>query len=88
MFSGKIFNQHNSKLSVLSSYFPNVPVVGLTATATLVTQKDICWTLGLIDPVIISVNPDQPNMYLKSHGSNNMEDEQYHPVGASPVAKN
>lgn len=106
----------------------------MTATATLSTQKDICWTLGLIDPVIISVNPDRPNIYFASHRikesggarlelilsplvsqlklqrldfpltliygnlqiisdcyeyfSNNMENEQYHPVGASPIAKN
>ncbi len=128
------FRPAYSKLSVLSSYFPNVPVVGLTATATLATQKDICWTLGLIDPIIISVNPDRPNIYFESrrikesgdarlelilsplvsqlklqrldfpltliygnlkiisdcyeYFSNNMENEQYHPVGASPVAKN
>ena len=106
----------------------------MIATATLATQKDICWTLGLIDPVIISVNPDRPNIYFKSHRikesgdarrklilsplvsqlkmerldfpltliygnlqiisdcyeyfSNNLEDEQYYPVGASPAAKN
>ena len=61
------FRPAYSRLSVLSSYFPNVPVVGLTATATLATQKDICWTLGLIDPVIISFNPDRHNIYFESH---------------------
>ena len=45
-------------MGVLASFFPN---------------KEICWTLGLLDPVVISVIPDQPNIHfasfrIKEHG--------------------
>lgn len=38
----------------------------MTATATFATQKEICWTLGLLDPVVISVIPDRPNIHFAS----------------------
>ena len=37
--------------------------MALTATATLTTQKSVCETLGMIDPVVISVTPNRPNIH-------------------------
>lgn len=106
----------------------------MTATATKYTQKEICQSLGLLEPVLISVNPDRENIYFASHKikdrgdirlgtilsplvsqlqkerlsfpltliysnlstisecyqyfSDALGNEQYHPIGAVPVAKN
>lgn len=45
---GKDFRKSYQKLSVLKKIFPNVPIIALTATATLNVRKDIIETLGLV----------------------------------------
>jgi superfamily II DNA helicase RecQ len=60
------FRPAYARLGELATSFPNVPVVGLTATANFATQKEICWTLGLLDPVAISIIPDRPNIHFAS----------------------
>ena len=44
-------------------FFPNVPIVALTATATEKTRNVITNSLGMVNPVIISVNPDRKNIF-------------------------
>lgn len=47
-------------------FFPNKPIVGLTATTTLSMQNDISMSLGFIDPFTISINPNRANIYFGS----------------------
>ena len=42
-------------LGMLSAMFPNVPIVALTVTATEKTRDIISNSLGMVDPVIISL---------------------------------
>ena len=44
-------------------FFPNVPIVALTATATEKTRNMITNSLGMVNPVIIAVNPDRKNIF-------------------------
>lgn len=60
----KTFRPAYGKVSLLSSYFPNVPIIALTATATTTMQNEIAMSLGLSEPVVITINPDRPNILL------------------------
>lgn len=66
MFNRKEFRPAYGKLGSLASVFPSIPIIGLTATATNFTKKKIAESLGFIDPIIIEVNPDRPNIFLSS----------------------
>jgi superfamily II DNA helicase RecQ len=59
------FRPAYGKLDVLVSIFPEIPHLATTATATLKSQKEICDRLQIIDPVVISVNPDRSNIFLE-----------------------
>ena len=37
-------------------------IMDLTATATESTRKEICKSLGLVDPVIVLRSPEKPNI--------------------------
>ena len=63
----KDFHPAFAKLGVLGNYFPQVPIVGFTATANCKTQGIICDSLGLFEPTIIKINPDRENIYFASH---------------------
>ena len=63
----KDFRPAYAKLGVLGNYFPQIPIVGLTATANCKTQGIICDSLGLFDPTIIKINPDRENIYFASY---------------------
>ena len=63
----KDFRPAYAKLGVLGNYFPQVPIVGLTATANCKTQDIICDSLGLFEPTIIKINPDRENIYFVSY---------------------
>ena len=63
----KDFRPAYAKLGVLGNYFPQVPIVGLTATANCKTQGIICDSLGLFGPTIIKINPDRENIYFASY---------------------
>ena len=63
----KDFRPAYAKLGVLGNYFPQVPIVGLTATANCKTQGIICDSLGLFEPTIIKINPDRENIYFASY---------------------
>lgn len=62
----KQFRPAFGKLDVLSSIFPNVPIVALTATATKSKQEKIINSIGLQLPFIVEVNPDRENIYFES----------------------
>ena len=60
------FRPAYGKLDVLVSIFPKIPHLATTATATLKSQRAICDSLQLKQPVIISVNPDFRNIFFES----------------------
>ena len=47
---GHDFRPDYKKLSILRQKFPGVPIMALTATATMRVRKDICHQLLLKDP--------------------------------------
>ena len=71
----KEFRPAYAKLAVLSSFFPNVPIIGLTATATKATQDKINDSLGLFEPTIVMINPDLANIFFESHRRKNTGDD-------------
>lgn len=61
---GQDFRPAFKQLAVLGSLFPDVPIVGLTATASRRTQNVITEVLGLKTPVKIIGNVDRPNIFI------------------------
>ncbi len=59
---GHDFRQDYRGLGLLKQRFPNVPLIGLTATADTTTQQDILIQLGLIDPLVYRGSFDRPNI--------------------------
>ncbi|MEJ6475812.1 DNA helicase RecQ [Pseudoalteromonas piscicida] len=59
---GHDFRPHYFRLKELRQYFPNVPMMALTATADLATRKDIVQQLGMCDPFIYTGSFDRPNI--------------------------
>ena len=51
---GHDFRDSYRKLDCLKRWLPNIPIMALTATATLDVEKDIIKSLGLINPKIIN----------------------------------
>ena len=41
-----------------------MPLIGLTATATKLTQRKIEESLGLIKPTVTEINRDRENIYF------------------------
>ncbi|XP_075216584.1 bifunctional 3'-5' exonuclease/ATP-dependent helicase WRN-like [Lycorma delicatula] len=58
------FRPSYRKLGVLKKVLSDVPLLTVTATATIQVCKDICSSLNLRDPQIIRTNFDRPNLYL------------------------
>lgn len=61
-----MFRPAFGKLDALSSLFPDVPIIALTATATRSKKEKIIGSIGLQAPVIVEVNPDRENIFFSS----------------------
>ena len=62
----KDFRPCYGKLATIGSILPQVPLLGLTATATKKTRTDVIESLGMVNAVEILGNPDRPNIYFSS----------------------
>ena len=58
----------------------NINVMALTATATTCTCKQICHTLGMINPTIISRSPNRPNIFYSVENKSKSFEEAFQPV--------
>jgi ATP-dependent DNA helicase RecQ len=59
---GHDFRPDYRQLGQLKRFFPNTPMMGLTATADLATRNDILHQLNLNSPVIYQGSFDRPNI--------------------------
>ncbi len=59
---GHDFRQEYRQLYRLKQLFPQVPMMGLTATADLATRADIQQQLGLNEPLVYKGSFDRPNI--------------------------
>lgn len=64
---GHTFRTQYRELSAIKEWFPNVPIIALTGTATDKVEIDICNLLNLKNPLIVKSSFDRPNLYLKCH---------------------
>lgn len=59
---GADFRPKYRELSCLKEWFPHIPMMALTGTATKLVEDDIITTLNLMDPVIYKSSFDRPNL--------------------------
>ena len=65
MSDRKQFRPAYGKLDILTSIFPDIPHIALTATATKETREEILQYLKFEDTVVIEANPDRSNIYYE-----------------------
>ncbi|XP_005102149.1 Werner syndrome ATP-dependent helicase homolog isoform X2 [Aplysia californica] len=61
---GHDFRPSYRHLGALKQQFPSIPILAVTATATVEVQKDICRSLGLVSPQMTCTSFDRPNLFL------------------------
>ncbi|MDO4695180.1 ATP-dependent DNA helicase RecQ [Porphyromonas sp.] len=62
---GHDFRPEYSQLGIIKRYYPDLPIIALTATADEATRQDIVSKLELHTPKIIVGDFDRPNLYLE-----------------------
>lgn len=65
-FPRKHFRPAYGNLDILSSIFPSIPHVALTATATTSTKELIIDSLRLDNAFLVEANPDRSNIFYES----------------------
>ena len=76
----KDFRPWYGKIGMLTSIFPKIPFLAMTATATLRMKKDIATSLGLIDPIHIEESPDRPNIFFSALPRPDRGDDKLEPI--------
>ncbi|XP_044180562.1 ATP-dependent DNA helicase Q-like 3 [Acropora millepora] len=84
----KDFRPSYRKLGILRSIFPQVPLLGMTATATKRPGRDIIESLGMFNPAEVIGNPDRRNIYFsastrpdRGEDNHSMGNDKYAPKG-------
>jgi RecQ family ATP-dependent DNA helicase len=62
---GQDFRPEYTKIKQFREYYPSIPILAVTATATDTVCGDISKFLLLSNPVIVRASFDRPNLYLK-----------------------
>jgi RecQ family ATP-dependent DNA helicase len=65
---GHDFRDDYLKINRFRKHFPNIPIMAVTATATMKVVEDIIANLNMNNPKITVANFDRPNIYLKCVG--------------------
>eukprot|EP01130_Rhizamoeba_saxonica_P014184 TRINITY_DN6168_c0_g1_i1.p1 TRINITY_DN6168_c0_g1~~TRINITY_DN6168_c0_g1_i1.p1 ORF type:complete len:762 (-),score=130.51 TRINITY_DN6168_c0_g1_i1:8-2293(-) len=60
------FRPEYRNISIIREYFPDIPIMALTATATPEVQQDIICNLKLKDPVITSCTYNRENLFYET----------------------
>ena len=68
---GHQFRPEYQALGNLIKFFPNIPIMALTATASKVTRKDIINSLSINDATIFLNSFNRKNIYLEFHRKKN-----------------
>lgn len=72
---GNSFRPSYKSLKCLKEWFPEVPLMALTGTATFKVQNDIIEELGLKDALVIRGTSNRPNLFYEVRLKSNPEDD-------------
>lgn len=70
---GHDFRDDYLKIKRFRKYFPTIPIMAVTATATMQVVDDIINNLTMNKPKVVVANFDRPNIYLKCEGVKKIE---------------
>jgi RecQ family ATP-dependent DNA helicase len=70
---GNEFRPAYTNLSIIKTWIPEIPILALTATASIKVREDICNIIGLIDPIIIYSSFDRPNLKIIVKSKNTIQ---------------
>lgn len=72
---GHDFRPSYKLLSILKQVSNNIPIIGLTATATPIVQADCIKILGLVNPLIVKTTFDRPNLMISVKQKTTVEND-------------